>query len=90
MQKIKIAFAALSAVAGFGGAYASTCQGSGNRNATLFNWYKYEAPFNRVYTAKSIEDAKVASGCTALVGVNCLYGTATDSGGVTTYTLHKP
>ncbi|SKA47034.1 hypothetical protein SAMN04488128_10880 [Chitinophaga eiseniae] len=39
MKKIKIAFAALTAVAGIGGAYATTHQGSVNRAGTIFKWH---------------------------------------------------
>ncbi|WP_147243296.1 hypothetical protein [Chitinophaga flava] len=89
MKRIKIAFAALSAVAGIGGAYATTHQGESSRIAQTYTWRTVVQPSNNItlYTHTTVATAKVLSGCTGSTLVPCLRGT---SPGVPVFTLYKP
>lgn len=79
MQKIKVAFAALTAIAGIGGAYATTQQGATERVGTLYKWVTVTHQLVTVYQSLTIGQAKLASGCTAGT-VRCLHGTALQAG----------
>ncbi|MBC9915552.1 hypothetical protein [Chitinophaga varians] len=71
MNKIKIAFAALAAVAGIGGAYAAT-QGESSARVLTYNWYTPAGtPFSVSQTTVA---AANASGCKG-TSVTCLKGT---------------
>lgn len=79
MNKIKIVFAALTAVVGIGGAYATTHQESSNRAGTTFKWY---TPGGAVFNnALTLNQARAASGCTVTAQLPCLRGTGITVGG---------
>ncbi|NML38854.1 hypothetical protein HHL17_16730 [Chitinophaga sp. G-6-1-13] len=88
MKRIKIAFAALTAVVGIGGAYASTHQEStNNRAGTIYRW-RTVVPNGPVLITTTIPNAKVFGGCTD--GSNfCLRGTNVTPTSVPIVTLHK-
>ncbi|MBC9929101.1 DUF6520 family protein [Chitinophaga qingshengii] len=70
MKKIKIAFAALTAIIGIGGAYATTAD-SVNRVGTIYRWHTVggKVTFSGTTVAARVN-------CPAPSGVTCLYGTA--------------
>lgn len=70
MNKIKVAFAALTAIAGIGGAYAFSNNG-GNRANTVYKWHTVGG-FTLLQT--TIPSAQVV--CPEPSGVTCLRGTA--------------
>ncbi|NLR68898.1 hypothetical protein HGH92_31645 [Chitinophaga varians] len=85
MKKIQVAFAALAAVAGIGGAYAATHQETERRFAQTYNWY---TPSGKLLTAHAtIGAAQVAGGCGAPAQITCLRGT---HAGLSNFTLFKP
>lgn len=87
MKKIKIAFAALTAVAGIGGAYAATHQDSANRASTIYRWH---TAGGKVLFTTTVPRAQQLGSCS---GGNqfCLRGTAVSPNPVVpTVTLQKP
>ncbi|WP_147243294.1 hypothetical protein [Chitinophaga flava] len=89
MKKIKVAFAALSAVAGIGGAYATTIHNDSNssRAGQTYNWYSCEPGSGVIYGNTTVATAERFSGCN-LVNLNCcLRGTHP---GLPSVTLFKP
>ncbi|WP_343746379.1 hypothetical protein [Chitinophaga sp.] len=78
MKKIKIAFAALTAVVGIGGAYATTHQASADRVGTIYRWHTLVG--NNVLATTTIPNAQFLSGCNGQ-RVNCLRGTVQTIGG---------
>ncbi|RBL91995.1 hypothetical protein [Chitinophaga flava] len=64
MKKIKIVFAALFAVVGIGGIYATIHERSANRMGTLFNWYTCNGYRTLpIFTFMATSDAQKYSGC---------------------------
>lgn len=85
MKKIKIAFAALTAVAGIGGAYAATHQDSANRAGTIYRWHTVGGA---VAFTTTVPHAVTLGNCTGGASF-CLRGTAITPTQVPTVTLHK-
>lgn len=85
MKKIQIAFAALTAVVGIGGAYAATHQESANRAGTIYRWHTVGG---KVVFTTTIPKAQADGQC---VGgqVTCLRGTALTPTQNTKVTLFK-
>ncbi|MGN7823494.1 hypothetical protein ACTJJB_25460 [Chitinophaga sp. 22536] len=78
MNKIKVAFAALTAVVGIGGAYAATHhQVSANRAVTVYNW-RTVLPNGPILFSATIATAKSLRNCNG-VTLFCLQGTAFSS-----------
>ncbi|QJB37306.1 hypothetical protein HF324_05350 [Chitinophaga oryzae] len=82
MKKLQVAFAALAAVAGVGGAYASTHSNDAARTGTIFNWYTVNGQYRLTGTTAT---ARFQS-CKLPGTVICLKGTA----GSKKATLFKP
>ncbi|WP_113613712.1 hypothetical protein [Chitinophaga flava] len=82
MKKTKVAFSALGALIGIGGAYATTHQViSGKVDINTYNWY---TPDGQLAFRSTILPAR--SACPELVGYVCLRGTAQ---GIPNVTLFK-
>ncbi|WP_212003900.1 hypothetical protein [Chitinophaga sp. HK235] len=82
MKKLQVAFAALAAVAGIGGAYASTHKSSdAARVGTIYNWYTVGG--NSFVLAGTTVTAKTLI-CPANNSIKCARGTV---GGVIKVTL---
>lgn len=82
MKKLQVAFAALAAVAGIGGAYASTHSNDVARVGTVFNWYTVNGQYRLTGTTVT---ARLKS-CPVSGAKVCLKGTAPSK----TATLFKP
>nr|WP_295865469.1 DUF6520 family protein [uncultured Chitinophaga sp.] len=70
MKKIKVAFAALTAIVGIGGAYATTAD-STSRVGTIYRWHTVGGTYTFSGTTVLAKQK-----CPAPNGVTCLYGTA--------------
>jgi len=70
MKKLQVAFAALAAVAGIGGAYATTHASSSTTAGTVYNWYTKAGGY--VFSGTLAQATVRCNG----VGTICLRGTA--------------
>lgn len=82
MNKIKIAFASLAAIAGIGGAYAATGH-LDSRAGTIFNWYTAGGTFQ--VSGTTVQLSGVCTGGASF----CLRGTAVVNNKPVVLTIHK-